>query len=618
VLAAVFVPTAFMGGISGQFYRQFALTIAVSTLISAFVSLTLSPAIGAKLLQGHGEKKDWFARIWDRLFGWLFRGFNALFDRLTNVYVWLVGRMLRISVVVVVIYVGLLGLTYLAFNKVPTGFIPPQDQGYAIIVVQMPDGASLERTDAIVRRVTKTALTVEGVSNVVAFAGFSGATFANSSNAGALFPCFQPFEERKKNGLTGEKIIAALREKLSTIGEGLVLVIPPPPVQGLGNAGGFKMLVQDRSGAGIARLQEVTDGLVAAANQQPDLRAVYTVFRAGTPQFYAEIDRSKAKMLGVPLANIFDTLQFYLGSVFVNDFNLFGRTYRVTAQAESRFRDDPSDIAQLKTLNAQGKAVPLGSVVDIQPRTAPDRLVRYNLYPSAEINGDSAPGVGSGESLVLMEKLATEKLPRGMSFEWTELAFQQQAAGNAALYIFPLCVLFVFLTLSAQYESWLLPLAVILIVPMCLLAAIGGVWLRGMDNNILTQIGFVVLVGLACKNAILIVEFARQIQETGKDRYDAVIEACRLRLRPILMTSMAFILGVVPLMTDKGAGSEMREALGTAVFFGMLGVTLFGIFLTPVFYALIMKFATARKQAQHHGETPVVTLPPAHGAALQE
>jgi multidrug efflux pump len=626
VLAAVFVPTAFMSGISGQFYRQFALTIAVSTLISAFVSLTLSPAIGAKLLQGHGDKKDWFAKMWDGLLGWLFRGFNALFDRVTSIYVWLVGRLLKVSVAVLIIYVGLLGLTYLGFSKVPTGFIPPQDQGYAIVVVQMPDGASLARTDAVVQKVNEIALGTEGVTNVVSFAGFSGATFANSSNAGALFPCFQPFEERKKNGLTGDIIIGKLRERLAGIGEGLVLVVPPPPVQGLGNAGGFKMLVQDRSGAGIARLQQATDGLVAAANQQADLRAVYTVFRAGTPQFFAEVDRAKAKMLNVPLANVFETLQFYLGSVFVNDFNLFGRTYRVTAQAESRFRDDPDDIAQLKTVNAQGKPVPLGSVVAIKPTTAPDRLVRYNLYPSAEINGDSAPGIGSGQSLALMERLASEKLPRGMSFEWTELAYQQRNAGNAALYIFPLCVLFVFLTLSAQYESWLLPLAVILIVPMCLLAAIGGVWLRGMDNNILTQIGFVVLVGLACKNAILIVEFARQIQETGKDRYTAVIEACRLRLRPILMTSMAFILGVVPLLTAKGAGAEMRSALGTAVFFGMIGVTLFGIFLTPVFYALIMRFATTRQAARAQDDdrnddragAGLAVLPSTPGAALQE
>jgi multidrug efflux pump len=608
VLAAVFVPTAFISGISGQFYRQFALTIAVSTMISAFVSLTLSPALGALLLQPREAKKDWFGRLFQRAFGWLFRGFNFVFGKTVGVYVPSVSRLVRRAALALIVYAILLVLTFFAFKRVPTGFIPTLDQGYAIIAVQLPDGASLERTDDVVKQIIQIALQTPGINRVVAFAGFSGATRANSSNAAALFPGFAPYEERGRK-LDGPTVIADLRKRLSAVQGAQVAVIPPPPVRGLGTGGGFKMEVQDRSGAGLRALQAATDKVIQAARSDAGLVQVFTQFRASTPQLYAEVDRTKAKMLNVPLGNIFDTLQTYLGSTFVNEFNLFGRTYRVTAQADSQFRDDVSDIAQLKTRNASGGIVPLGSVMNIKETTGPDRVVRYNLYPAAEINGDTAHGYSSGQSLDTMERLAHANLPAGMSFEWTDLAYQQRAAGNTAVFIFPLCVLFVFLTLAAQYESWTLPLAVILIVPMCLFSAIIGVMLRGMDNNILTQIGFVVLVGLASKNAILIVEFARQQEHAGKNRFEAAVEACRLRLRPILMTSFAFILGVVPLVTASGAGAEMRQSLGTAVFFGMLGVTFFGLLLTPVFYVVIRGFASDRVSAPIEHESAAIPQP---------
>ncbi|HEY1582438.1 MAG TPA: multidrug efflux RND transporter permease subunit [Chthoniobacterales bacterium] len=611
VLAAVFIPTAFIGGISGQFYRQFALTIAVSTLISAFVSLTLSPALGGILLLPRGAQKNWFGRLFDKTFGWLFRGFNVVFSRTVGVYIPAVARLTRRTGIALVVYAVLLVLTFLAFQRVPTGFIPAQDQGYAVIAAQLPDGASLERTDQVIKQIIQIALHTPGINRVVAFAGFSGATRANSSNAAALFPGFAPFDERGRK-LDGPTVIADLRRRLSVIQGAQVAVIPPPPVRGLGTGGGFKMEVEDRSGAGLRELQAATDKVIQAARGEAGLVQVFTQFRASTPQLFAQVDRTKAKMLDVPLGNIFDTLQTYLGSTFVNQFNLFGRTYRVTAQADARFRDDVSDIARLKTRSANGGIVPLGSVMNIRETTGPDRVVRYNLYPAAEINGDTAHGFSSGQSLDTMERLAHENLPPGMNFEWTDLAYQQRAAGNTAIFIFPLCVLFVFLTLAAQYESWTLPLAVILIVPMCLLSAIAGVMLRGFDNNILTQIGFVVLVGLASKNAILIVEFARQQEHAGKDRFAAAVEACRLRLRPILMTSFAFILGVVPLVLAQGAGAEMRQSLGTAVFFGMLGVTFFGLLLTPVFYVVIRGFAsdTKKEMASEQAAIPLGATTP--------
>ncbi|MGH8069001.1 MAG: efflux RND transporter permease subunit [Candidatus Entotheonellia bacterium] len=556
-----------------------------------------------------GGVVGWFlSPLINRLLAGFFRGFNWFFARVINAYGRTVGMVLRLSIVVLAVYGGLIGLTYLGFTTVPTGFIPAQDKGYLIVDVQLPYGASLERTNAVVLRASEIIQEVPGVAHAVGIAGFSGATRANSSNAGAIFATLKPFEERAEHGPSSIAIIQSLRQRLNGIQEARLSVFPPPPVQGLGTAGGFKVEVQDRSGAGLGALQSATEALVAAGNQQPGLVGLFTPFSANTPQLYADVDRTKAKMLNVPLNNLFDTLQVYMGSAYVNDFNLFGRTYRVMAQAEGTFRNDVEELAKLKTRSATGAMVPLGSLVEIRRTAGPDRVLRYNMFPAAEINGDTAPGFGSGQAIATMDRLAAEVLPRGMGFEWTDLAYQQILAGNVALLIFPICVLFVFLTLAAQYESWVLPLAIILIVPMCLLSAITGVWLRGMDNNILTQIGFVVLVGLACKNAILIVEFAKDQQAEGKDRVSAAIEACRLRLRPILMTSFAFILGVVPLFIATGAGAEMLRALGTSVLSGMLGVTFFGLFLTPVFYVVIRWFVERRREKPEPSSNHVGTM----------
>ncbi|MBB02571.1 MAG: hydrophobe/amphiphile efflux-1 family RND transporter [Planctomyces sp.] len=615
VLIAVFVPTAFLPGISGQFYRQFAITIAVSTAISTLVSLTLSPSLCALLLKPRSAKRGPFERLYFFLFGWFFRGFNRVFDVTSSVYAGLVKRSIRLAAIALILYAGLLGLTWYGFQLVPGGFIPTQDQGYAIISVQLPDGASLTRTDEVIEQVRDIALETPGITDCVAFVGFSGATRSNSPNAGALFPVFADAKERAEQGLGLLAVVGDLRKRLSVIQEGQIFVIPPPPVRGIGTGGGFKMQVQDRSGAGLDELQRVAGDIAMSANQLPGLTPVFSTFRAGTPQIYADIDRVKARMLNVPMANVFEALQIYLGSVYVNDFNFLGRTFRVTAQAESRFRNDADDILRLKTRSATGDIVSLGSIVTLQERSAPDRVVRYNLYPAADVQGDTLPGFSSGQAIQMMEQLAEERLPPGFGFEWTDIAYQEKAAGNTALFIFPLCVLFVFLALSAQYESWLLPLAVILIVPMCLLCAIAGVWFRGMDNNILTQIGFVVLVGLACKNAILIVEFAKQEEDAGKDRIAAAISACRLRFRPVMMTAFSFILGVIPLLIATGAGSEMRRALGTAVFSGMLGVTLFGLIFTPIFYVVLRRFAKKvgsedDPAAPHEPKTPT---PPTYG-----
>ena len=595
VLSAVFIPTAFISGISGQFYRQFALTIAVATLFSAFVSLTLSPALCGVLLQPHGAKRDWFARIWDFTLGWFFRLFNRSFMAASTGYGRLVSMVTRRTAIVLILYIGLLALTVFGFIKVPAGFIPAQDQGYLITVAQLPEGASLSRTDKVVHRITEIAREIDGVASVVAFTGFDVTTGTNAPNKAALFAALAPFEERVRKGLSGQKIMAELRAKVSAIDEALVLVFPPPPVRGMGNLGGFRMMVQDRRGRGYGALQQAAQEVVAEGAKQPPLIGLFSGFRANAPQFYADIDRTKAQMLRVPMENVFDTLQTQLGSIYVNDLNLYGRTFRVIAQADARFREDPEDVGKLRTRSATGASVPLGTILSVESRTGPSRVERYNLYPAAAVDGDTAPGYSSGQALAAMADAARRALPDGFGFEWTSLAYQQILAGNTALFIFPLCVVFVFLILAALYESWSLPLSIILVVPMCVLAALGGVWLRGMDNNILTQIGFVVLVGLACKNAILIVEFAKQREEQGSDRREAVVEASRLRLRPILMTSFAFILGVLPLMIARGAGAEMRQSLGTAVFFGMLGVTLFGLVLTPVFYVVIRKLASRRR-----------------------
>jgi hydrophobe/amphiphile efflux-1 (HAE1) family protein len=579
VLSAVFIPAALISGIQGQFYRQFAVTIAASTLISALVSLTLSPALCALLLkphQEHGRHSPLTAPI--RLF---FNGFNWLFDRLSLGYGGLTRRLVRLSVLVLLVYGGLIGLAVHQFQRAPAGFIPEQDQGYLITAIQLPPGSSMERTDAVVREATKRALSVEGTAHTAGFAGF---TFTNAPNSGAIFVTLKPFEERVAAGITIAQITADLRQVLGGMQEALALVINPPPVRGIGTGGGFKLYVEDRRGRGPEALEEATNALVARANQEPGLVSVFTLFNTRTPKVYADIDRAKAEMLGVPVQNVFDTLGVYLGSSYVNDFNYLGRTYRVQAQADGEFRREVQDIANLKTRNASGGMVPLGSVATFRDLTGPYRVPHNNLYPAAEVQGATLPGFSTGQAIAAMERLAAEILPDGFGYSWTELAYQEKAAGNTAIWVFIASVIFVFLFLSAQYESWLLPLTVILIVPMCLLAAVTGVLFRGLDANILVQIGLIVLVGLAAKNAILIVEFARQREDEGEAPPQAAVDAARVRLRPILMTSFAFILGVVPLVIATGAGAEMRQSLGTAVFSGMLGVTLFGLLFTPVFY----------------------------------
>ncbi len=583
VLTAVFVPTAFITGVSGQFYKQFALTIASATLISCLVSLTLSPAMAALLLRPR-EAEPAPATGWRRPVQRLANGFNQNFDRLGDRYGALTARTIRTLGLMGLIYLGLLAFAGWRFAATPTGFIPAQDQGYFIAVVQMPPGSSLERTDAVVRQAVETALKVKGVNHTVAFAGLDGASFTNAPNAGTMFIQMDEAGARQKAGLTAQDILQTLRQNMGAINAANVLVIPPPPVPGIGTGGGFKMMIEDRGGKGYRALEGATFAMMGAAAKTPDLANVFTLFNTSTPRLYADIDREKAQTLGVAPADIFETMQVYLGSTYINDFNVFGRTYRVTAQADAPFRNDPSDVVNLQTRSSSGDMVPLGSVMSLRDDSGPYRVVRHNLYPAAELQGEVAPGVSTGQGLIQMEKLAGKVLPEGFRFEWTELAFQQKAAGQTAGIVFAFAVVFVFLLLAAQYESLVLPLAVILIVPMCLLAAIIGINLRGMDNNILTQIGLVVLVGLAAKNAILIVEFARQAEDKGADRFAAAEDAARKRLRPILMTSFAFILGVLPLVIASGPGAEMRQALGTAVFFGMIGVTVFGLIFTPVFY----------------------------------
>jgi HAE1 family hydrophobic/amphiphilic exporter-1 len=585
VLAAVFVPTAFIPGISGQFYRQFALTIASATLISCLVSLTLSPALAALIMRPHAHS-DRKPPAWRRPFTAFASGFNRGFERLSFGYAGATRRLVRLPVLMLVLYGGLLALTGWRFSETPAGFIPAQDQGFFIAVVQLPPGSSLARTDAAVRKVVDLALADEAVVNAAPFAGLDGATFTTAPNAGTIFLSLKPFEERIAEGVSADEILNRLRAKVGSIEDANVLLIAPPPVAGIGTGGGFKMVIQDRRGAGYPALEKASFDMMMAANQTPGLTSVFALFNTGTPRVFADVDRDKAQILGVPPERVFETLQVYLGSAFVNDFNFLGRTYRVTAQADAPYRDEIDDIANLQTRSNSGAMVPIGAVATLNNESGPYRVVRYNLFPAAELQGDVIPGFSSGQGIAAMEALAERQLPEGFSYEWTELAYQQKAAGNTASLIFVLAVVFVFLLLAAQYESLTLPLAVILIVPMCLLAAILGVNLRGMDNNILTQIGFVVLIGLAAKNAILIVEFAKQAEDGGMTRWAAAEQAALTRLRPILMTSFAFILGVIPLVIAAGPGAEMRQALGTAVFFGMIGVTLFGLMFTPVFYVV--------------------------------
>ena len=595
VLCAVFVPTAFISGLTGQFYKQFAITIAISTVISAFNSLTLSPALCAVLLKSHEAPKDRFARVMDKTLGWFFRPFNRLFAWSGMQYSAGVAAVLRKSAVALVVYAGLLLLTGWSFNKVPTGFVPTQDKQYLVAFAQLPDAASLDRTEAVIRRMSDIGLKQPGVESAVAFPGLSISGFSVAPDAGIVFFCLKPFEERRAPNLSGPAIAAALNQQFAAIQEAFVLTVPPPPVMGLGTIGGFKLFIEDRADLGYDALYQNLQNIMGKSYQTPGLANVFSTFTVNVPQLDADIDRLKAKQQGVPLQNLFETMQVYLGSLYINDFNRFGRTYKVIAQSDAQFRQRPEQITRLKTRNNQGQMVPLGSLVKVSETHGPARAMRYNGYPAAEINGGPAPGFSSGQAEALTSKIIADTLPKGMAPEWTELTYQRILAGNTAVYVYPLCILLVFLVLAAQYESFRLPLAIILIVPMCLLFAIAGVWLKGSDNNIFTQIGLIVLVGLACKNAILIVEFAKHKQDEGLTSSQAAIEASRLRLRPILMTSIAFIAGVFPLVKSHGAGAEMRQAMGIAVFSGMIGVTLFGLFLTPVFYVTLMKLGFKKK-----------------------
>jgi multidrug efflux pump len=598
VLCAVFVPAAFISGLTGQFYKQFALTIAISTVISAFNSLTLSPALAAVLLKAHDAPKDRFSRLLDKLLGgWLFRPFNRLFVKASNGYVGAVGRVIRVSGVALLVYAGLIVMTWLGFSSTPTGFVPQQDKQYLVAFAQLPDAASLDRTEDVIKRMSDIALKQPGVESAVAFPGLSINGFTNSPNSGIVFVTLKPFDERKAASESAGAIAGALNGKYASIQEAYMAIFPPPPVQGLGTIGGFRLQIEDRGNLGYDELYKETMNIIAKSHNVPELAALFTSYTVNVPQVDAAIDREKAKTHGVAISDIFDTLQVYLGSLYANDFNRFGRTYQVNVQAEQKFRQDAEQIGQLKVRNNLGEMIPLATLLHVTNTSGPDRVMHYNGFITAEINGAAGPGFSSGQAEAAMNKLLKQELPNGMTYEWTDLTYQQILSGNTALLVFPLCVLLAFLVLAALYESWSLPLAVILIVPMTLLSAIAGVIIAGSDNNIFTQIGLIVLVGLACKNAILIVEFAKDEQEKGKTPLEAVLEACRLRLRPILMTSFAFIMGVVPLVLSSGAGAEMRHAMGVAVFSGMLGVTFFGLLLTPVFYVLIRNYV-GRKEAR--------------------
>ncbi len=599
-LSAVFIPVAFIPGITDRFYQQFALTIAFSTLLSAFNSLTLSPALSALLLRPHGAKQDWLTKALDFALGWFFRLFNKGFDLTNRWYIKSLHYVVRYAAITLIVYVGLIYVAYSVFKVVPTGFIPTQDQGYLMVNVQMPDASSIERTDATVKQLSDLAMRTRGIHDAFAVSGFSILTRSNSSAAGLLFLHLTPFSRRAgRPDMTAAAIANRLSQQFSKVQGGQAIALLPPAVRGMGNAGGFTMQVEDRSGSATPQqLQEATQHLIDAARHRPELSTLFSTFRASVPQIYINVDRVKAKEQKVAITDVFQALQVYLGGLYINDFNYLGRTWHVMAQADAPFRATAAQVARLKTRNAEGQMVPLGAISELKDIVGPDRIQRYDLYSSADIIGASAPGYSSGQALAAMEEVAEAKLPKQYSYEWTDLAFQEKAASGLAFLVFPLCVLFVWLTHSAEYESFALSTAIILIVPMCLLCGITAIWARHMDNNIFTQIGFVVLAGMSVKNAVLIGEVAKQQQEhhRGMKAADAAIEAARLRLRPILMTSFAFIFGVIPLIIATGAGAEMRQALGTVVFFGMIGVTFFGVFLTPVFYTVIRR-ATGHRLA---------------------
>ena len=603
VLVAVFVPLAFISGLTGQFYRQFALTIAISTVISAVNSLTLSPALAALLLKGHDAPKDKLTRVLDFTLGWLFRGFNSVFRRGTRAYEGGVRGVLSRKTTGFGVYLLLIVAAVGLFKVVPSGFVPNQDKQYLIGFAQLPDGATLDRTEEVIRRMSDIAMKQPGVESAVAFPGLSIAGFSNSASAGIVFATLKPFSERKSPELAGPAIAMTLNQQFAEIKDAFIAMFPPPPVAGLGTVGGFKLQIEDRVGLGYEALDAATKAFLAKASQAPELTGLFTSFQVNVPQLYAEIDRTRARQLGVAVTDIFETMQIYLGSLYVNDFNRFGRTYSVRVQADAPFRARADNIGQLKVRSRSGEMIPLSALLKVQQAAGPERAMRYNGFLSADITGGPAPGYSSGQAQAAVERIAAETLPPGMAFEWTELTYQEILAGNSAILVFPLAIFLVFLVLAAQYESLVLPLSIIMIVPMGLLAAIAGVFLTGGDNNIFTQIGLVVLVGLSAKNAILIVEFARELEFAGRTPREAAIEASRLRLRPILMTSFAFIMGVVPLVTSSGAGAEMRQAMGIAVFYGMIGVTIFGIFLTPLFYVML-RALSGNRPLHHFGDLP--------------
>jgi multidrug efflux pump len=588
VLSAVFIPCAFLSGIVGLFFRQFALTIAISTAISTLNSLTLSPALAALLLKPKSAARDPLTRVIDFLFGWFFWLFNATFRVSTRAYISIVGRMLRVPSLVLIVYGGLLYLTYWGFQQLPSGFIPSQDKGYFLAGIQLPDSSSAMRTREVVARIEQIALSIPGIKNVNSVAGNAFVLSAYGSNFGTMFIILEQFDDRREPEKSAANILKQLNRRIAAeIPEALINVFPPPAVNGLGRAGGFKLMIEDRGEAGLLALQKETDNIVRQANKEAAPVGMFTVFNANSPQLFVDINREECLTQGINLNDVFGTLQGYLGSRYVNNFNRFGRTWQVVVQADERFRDEVRDVGKLRVRNRLGEMVPIASIASLREISSPLVLTRYNMYPSAAINGSLKPGFSSGQAREQVEAVCRRELPETMSMEWTEITFLEQLVKNTGIQLFGLSVLFVFLVLAALYESWSLPLAVILVVPMCVLSSITGVAIAKMDINLFTQIGFIVLIGLACKNAILIVEFAKFRRAAGDSRREATLHACELRLRPILMTSFAFILGVVPLVMAKGAGAEMRQALGTAVFSGMLGVTLFGIFLTPVFFAVI-------------------------------
>lgn len=590
VLAAVFIPTAFMSGLTGQFYKQFALTITVSTIISSINSLTLSPALAALLLKDDKQKKDWLSRGIDRVFATsVFAPFNQAFKVGERVYAVAIRKVVRYGAIVMVLYIGLLGVTYQQFQTTPTGYVPTQDKQYLVSFAQLPDAASLDRTEKVIREMSSIALDHPGVESTVAFPGLSINGFTNSSSSGIIFVALKPFEERTSPELSAQVIAGQLGSQYQQIQEAFVAIFPPPPVQGFGNIGGFRLQIQDRTNLGYQELYSVTQQVLQKARQAPELAGVFSSYQYNVPQLEVSVDRDRAKTQGVAINDILQTMQIYLGSLYVNDFNQFGRTYQVNVQADERFRQEPDQIAKLEVRNRFGDMMPLGSFINIENVAGPDRVMHYNSFTTAEINGGASASFSSDEAQEAIAKILDETLPAGMTYEWTELAYQQLLAGNAALAVFPLVLLLVFLVLAAQYESFRLPLAIILIVPLTLFSAMTGIILTGGDNNIFTQIGFIVLVGLATKNAILIVEFAKEKQEEGMELMEAIVEASLLRLRPILMTSLAFIMGVLPLVFATGAGAEMRQAMGISVFSGMLGVTVFGLVLTPFFYYLVKR-----------------------------